>query len=72
MEQTEFDLHMMMKESYSEKLCAELYTAIKTKFPNIEELDVFIGENYDVTIIFSESNDINRKVVNEFIEELKK
>jgi len=55
---------------FSHNFCHQIYTAIKYKFPDIDDLDVSMDESAMVTIIFNEGK-YTQKEVNDYLDELR-
>lgn len=66
------ELELYMKESFSNKLISATETAIKFKFPNIQNLEVCFDKDYNVVVIFDEGGGITQTDVELFLDNLKK
>lgn len=71
MEQTEFELHMAMKESFSSRICSATEKAIKFKFPDIDGLEVYMNDECTVTVLFNDKGNPTREMITSFLNNLK-
>ena len=72
MDQKEFELYLLSKESFAQTMCDTVHTALKFKFPDINNLDVFIGDDFEICVAFNESEGITHDTVTAFLNEFKK
>lgn len=71
MKQDEFELYLKEKTSFSQRFANDIYNAIKFKFPEIIGLDVFFDKDYELSVLFEESEKITRNEVESFLNEFK-
>jgi len=70
MTQEEFELHMYVIESFTDRHCRTVEEAIRYQFPEIQNLTVDMDENGSLLIVFDETI-YTQEQVQDFVNDLK-